>query len=149
MLTGFSGRGECRPGSHAGIALFDSDRNLIKRNETLLVDFGIVLFDSERNRVEKNKSADVGSDGNACHGIGLFNSDDNRLTSNVVAENRWGRPFGDGIHLDSKSTGNLIKRNRAVNNSDDGIDCENSKNIARKNITQKNDDRGIEGCTIK
>jgi parallel beta-helix repeat protein len=50
------------------------------------------------------------------NGLMLRNSDDNSIGGNVFAENA-----NDGIFIDSKSTGNVVGGNLAVNNGKLGI----------------------------
>ncbi len=62
-------------------------------------------------------------DPNLGTGILLRNSDKNRIVGNIVAENA-----NDGIYLDSKSTGNLVGGNLAINNNRLGINVRGKNN---------------------
>jgi parallel beta-helix repeat protein len=77
----------------------------------------ILLLGSDNNSVIGNRAI-----GNII-GIGIFNSNDNRVAGNVTSENVGYLPFvfGMGIALSASSTGNSVIGNESRLNSDAGI----------------------------
>ncbi len=71
-------------------------------------------------------------------GIDFFNTDASFLTKNKVKSNTL-----DGIHTGTGSTGNLLQKNHADKNGDDGIDVADPGNTITKNHADKNTDLGI------
>lgn len=127
----------CVPGAEGAIALFNSHNNRVRRNETHLGLFGIVLVRSDKNRLENNESAPEWSDGNACDGIALFNSDRNRVVGNTVANNP------KGIMVAANSKNNVVEKNLAFQNWDDGIEVNNRTTTVKGNEANNNHGLGI------
>lgn len=71
-------------------------------------------------------------------GIELWNTDASVVTDNKIRSNTL-----DGIHSFQDSTGNLLKKNHADRNGDDGIDVADTGNTITKNHADKNTDLGI------
>jgi parallel beta-helix repeat protein len=71
-------------------------------------------------------------------GIELFNTDASFVTDNKVRSNTL-----DGIHTFTGSSGNLLKKNHADKNGDDGIDVGDAGNTITRNHADKNTDLGI------
>jgi parallel beta-helix repeat protein len=132
---------QCDAPAGVAIALFDSDHNLILGNSGQLSDFGITLSDSQNNRIQNNEVAPLDSDGNQCIGIALFRSSDNNdIEDNVAANNDH-----DGIVVNGRSNGTVVKANVAVfNGLDDGIDVNNPFTTIAENTANENGDLGIE-----
>ncbi len=129
----------CNVVAHAGIALFDSDENEIRANETHPnTDFGIALVNSHHYRVEKNGASPIGSDGDNCSGIALFDSDENKVERNITAENRE-----NGILVEVGSSGNLVARNVAFRNFIDGIHVNDPATTIKHNTANNNGNLGI------
>lgn len=130
----------CDAPAKVAIALFNSDRNLLRGNSGQLSDFGITLVGSEHNRIQDNEVAPLDSDGNQCIGIALFRSDDNDIDGNVAANNDH-----DGIIVNGRTDGTLLKANVTVfNGLDDGIDVNNPDTTIADNTANENGDLGIE-----
>jgi len=130
---------QCDVVAYAGIALFDSDDNQIRENETHpSTDFGIALVNSHHNRVEKNGASPIDSDGNNCSGIALFDSNENKIENNIAAENRE-----NGILVGFGSHGNLVARNLAFRNAADGIHVNDPATTIKHNTTNTNGNLGI------
>jgi parallel beta-helix repeat protein len=102
--------------------------NKIFKNNTA----GFEPFNSTNLRFEHN---DVSQN----HiGIELWNTDASSVTDNKIRSNTL-----DGIHSFNGSTGNLLKKNHADKNGDDGIDIADAGNTITKNHADKNTDLGI------
>ena len=123
----------------AGISLLDSDRAIIRGNESQLGGLGIVLVRSHNNLLQGNKSAGHGSDGNDCGGIVLIDSDGNTLRSNDTSETA-----ADGIFVDAASQRTVIDGNYSEYNHDDGIDVENATTTILNTTTFFSTDLAIE-----
>jgi parallel beta-helix repeat protein len=121
------------------IALFGSNRNLLRDNIAELSDFGISLSGSNRNRIERNQAAPLGSDGNACTGIALFGAHNNAVVDNIADNN-----VDAGIHVRPRSRGTLVAGNLAERNGDDGIHVDNPETTITANSANLNLDYGIE-----
>jgi parallel beta-helix repeat protein len=82
-------------------------------------------------------------------GDGIMLSGDG-VSGNLVEANRLSRNGGDGIHLASglhgegDSSGNVVRRNLAVGNADDGVDVDSSLTTIAHNTGVRNGDLGIE-----
>jgi parallel beta-helix repeat protein len=131
----------CDAPAGVAIALFDSDRNVIRGSSGQLSDFGITLSRSEQNRVLNNEAAPLDSDGNQCVGIALFRSSDaNDVDHNIAANNDH-----DGMFVNTRSDETLVEGNVAVfNGLDDGIDVNSSNTTIADNTANENGDLGIE-----
>jgi parallel beta-helix repeat protein len=72
------------------------------------------------------------------------------VTDNLVEANRVFRNGGDGIHLapgffgEGDSSGNVVRRNLALGNADDGVDVDSRLTTIARNIGVRNGDLGIE-----
>jgi nitrous oxidase accessory protein NosD len=117
----------------------DSDRALLRGNDSQLGGLGLVLIRSHNNAIQGNTVAGSGSDGNQCSGIVLLDADRNKLTSNITSQNQ-----GDGIFIDAASQLNVIDGNYAAFNFDDGIDVENATTTILNTNSVRNRDLGIE-----
>jgi large repetitive protein len=116
-----------------GITQDASNGNIYKHNKIYKNNTaGFEPFNSTNLRFEHN---DVSHN----HiGIELFNTDASVLTNNKVKSNTL-----DGIHTFVGSTGNLLQKNHADKNGDDGIDVADAGNTITKNHADKNTDLGI------
>jgi parallel beta-helix repeat protein len=114
-------------GFGAAIHLYRSHDNLFERNVSQGNNVSaIVLDESQRNDISGfNFNQEIWDDPaghmhdfapNLGTGLMLRNSDENRIVGNIFAEN-----VKDGIFLDSRSTGNLVEGNLAINNNKLGI----------------------------
>jgi parallel beta-helix repeat protein len=119
-----------------GISLFGgADGNLVEKNDSFGNTLnGIVVTASLDNHIEKNTLTDNGS-----FGIFLDNGDATPIMKNLSLRNALG-----GIELNSTSDGNLIEKNDAHENGDDGIDTDNPSTTITKNTANDNVDLGIE-----
>ena len=136
---------DCVPIAPTGILMVDSDHATIRDNKTQLTGYGIMLIRSHDNLIKGNGAAPETSDGNFCSGIVLLASNANRVVGNVAAQNRGGHPdVGDGIFVDARSKGTVLRGNSAATNIDDGIDVENATTKVFDNHADTNDDYGIE-----
>lgn len=101
-----------------------------------VTDSGIFVYVSDRNQVTANKVTGAGE-----HGIEITSlSDDNRVERNYVI-----RSAVDGLTVMSASaTGNLLARNMARSNGDDGIDVDQLGTTLSRNRAIRNFDWGIE-----
>jgi parallel beta-helix repeat protein len=124
----------CDSPAFVAIALFRSNRNLLRDNVAELSDFGISLSGSNHNRIERNQAAPLGSDGNACVGIALFGAHGNAVEGNVA-----------GIHVRPRSRATLVAANLArFNGGGDGIHVDNPLTTISANPADDNLDYGIE-----
>jgi parallel beta-helix repeat protein len=116
-----------------GITQDASNGNSYKHNKVYNNDIaGIEPFNSTNLRFEHN---DVTHN----HiGIDFFNTDASVLKDNKVKSNTL-----DGIHTGTGSSGNLLQKNHADKNGDDGIDVADAGNTITKNHADKNTDLGI------
>jgi parallel beta-helix repeat protein len=87
---------------------------------------GIIIARSARTRVQ-GSSASRNGVGNSRPGIALFESDNNRITGNTMSEN------GDLALFMAGSDDNLIRRNRARGNPEDGMIIEGDHNEIVRN----------------
>jgi len=122
-----------------GIFLDDCQTNRIENNEVngtgVLGGLGaIALLNSDGNHVRLNS---VGNSHDP--GIALIDSNDNRIIGNTVAESA-----ADGVLVEAGSGGNVIARNVANRNRDDGIDINDPATTLTRNIANNNGDYGIE-----
>jgi parallel beta-helix repeat protein len=116
-----------------GITQDFSNGNTYKHNKVYNNNIaGIETFNSTNLRLDHNDA----SHNNI--GIELFNTDASFLTKNKVKSNTL-----DGIHTFVGSTGNLLQKNHADKNGDDGIDVADAGNTITKNHANKNTDLGI------
>jgi parallel beta-helix repeat protein len=116
-----------------GITQDASNGNTYKHNKVYNNNIaGIEPFNSTNLRFDHN---DVSHN---TIGIEFFNTDSSFLTSNKIRSNT-----GDGIHTFTGSTGNLLQKNHADKNGDDGIDVADAGNTITKNHADKNTDLGI------
>jgi parallel beta-helix repeat protein len=144
-VEGNSARGReasiCESFARVGILLQESDRNTIRGNEAELSDFGIALLrGSDHNLVHGNMAAPRNSDGNACTGIALVDSDRNDVKRNLAAHN--GR---DGIFVAQGSGGTLVRDNTAIfNGVGDGLDVADPATTITRNRANANGELGIE-----
>jgi parallel beta-helix repeat protein len=142
--------------SSAIVLITGSDRNKVDHNKThdnaawgITSDFSANnVYD--HNRVARNNIAGIepfhGTNIRVTHnavfanqiGIELFTTTDSVLRGNKVRTS-----VGDGIHLVSSSTGNLLVKNNPNRNGDDGIDVEDSGNRITRNHANRNHDLGI------
>jgi parallel beta-helix repeat protein len=130
----------CDRPAFVAIALFRSNRNLLRDNIAELSDFGISLSGSNRNRIKRNQAAPLGSDGNACTGIALFGAHFNAVEGNTAANN-----VDAGIHVRRLSRGTLVAANLADRNGGgDGILVDNPRTTITANSANLNLDYGIE-----
>jgi parallel beta-helix repeat protein len=130
----------CDTPAFVAIALFRSNRNLLRDNVAELSDFGISLSGSNHNRIERNQAAPLGSDGNACVGIALFGAHGNAVEGNVAANN-----VHAGIHVRPRSRATLVAANLArFNGGGDGIHVDNPLTTISANPADDNLDYGIE-----
>jgi parallel beta-helix repeat protein len=123
----------------AGISLIDSNRAIVRGNESQLGGLGIVLVRSHNNVLQGNASAGRGSDGNDCGGIVLIDADGNTLRGNDTSETA-----ADGIFVDAASQRTLIDGNYSEYNHDDGIDVENATTTILNTTTFYSTDLAIE-----
>jgi parallel beta-helix repeat protein len=142
--------------SSAIVLITGSDNNKVDHNRAHdNPAWGITQDTSNGNRYSHNKVYN-----NNIAGIQPFSSTNLRFDHNDVSHNHIGFEFAntdasfltdnkvksntlDGIHTDTASTGNLLKKNHADKNGDDGIDVADAGNTITKNHADKNTDLGI------
>jgi parallel beta-helix repeat protein len=139
-------RGRPFPGGN-GIVV-RSDGNRVERNSlSEYGGLGIRLFQANQNSIKRNRVTAGGG------GIGLVTitippdggggsvggSHDNVVVRNDVSGN-----LEDGIAVGSLDDGNLVERNLAERNGDDGIDIDAPGVEVTRNSTNNNGDLGIE-----
>jgi len=94
------------------------------------------------NSITANRVVGNSGDGIVLTGDGVSN--------NLVEANRVSRNGGDGIHLasglysETDSGGNVVRRNLAVGNADDGVDVDSRLTTIARNMGVRNGDLGIE-----
>jgi parallel beta-helix repeat protein len=141
-----------------GISLLASSHNAIKENDLFDNGFGIVLGcygpeGSTDNLIEKNSASRNTTDGIAISnglgagycklgGGGIERSGDNILVDNVVYDNAK-----DGLYVDIYETGNVLTRNAASGNGDDGIDVDEPIGTISQSRAEGNGDWGIEAVS--
>jgi parallel beta-helix repeat protein len=128
-----------------GLAINDSNRNLITRNvirDNLFI--GAYTNGGDDNRFDRNHIARNG-DGSA-GGIELDTSGDVGGTSdrNVLSGNVLAGNVGDGIRVDPGQKNTVIVGNVATGNTDDGIDVDSALTRLTRNMANANGDLGIE-----
>ena len=151
-----------RGGDGEGIRISSGGDNVVEYNVTSGGWHGINLYDTESNEVRRNRTSRNREDGvaviashgneitgnfaarNGLNGIGMgirFNglSHGNRVVGNRLLRNR-----ADGIVIGQRSTGNVIERNVAERNGDDGIDVDDPVTTLSRNWSGWNLDFGIE-----
>jgi parallel beta-helix repeat protein len=130
----------------------DADRNVIKRDQLAGLDFLSVA--GSRNRILRNDVHVLGPgivitgnrnlvSGNTSHenvDVGIQVEGDR----NVLRRNRAVGNSGDGIAVLESASRTLVSRNRAQGNGDDGIDVENPRTRLFRNTANDNGDLGIE-----
>jgi parallel beta-helix repeat protein len=123
----------------------NGDGNLIERNRLSANEIGIFLIDSfgdalvARNNVSRN-----------CSGIDLLETQHAQIERNKVVGSGGDCPFvsrADGIHIGGSSSRNVVERNVASENADDGIDMADPGSTVTRNKADKNGDLGIEAVT--
>jgi parallel beta-helix repeat protein len=127
-----------------GIVVFQGNRSRIEHNRVSANGGrgGIVLEGSNReNVIRANRLA-----GNRADGIKLNSVDDNLIELNHVTLSG-----GDGIQIEIQTggipVGNVVRRNFALGNVDDGIDAESALTTIGSNIANRNGDLGIEAVS--
>lgn len=138
------------------VLITGSDSNKVDHNKTHdNASWGITSDNSasnvyDHNRVYRNSIAGIepfhGTNIRITHnsvfrnqiGIELFTT-----TGSVLRANRVRTSVGDGIHLFTGSTGNLLVNNSAHRNGADGIDVEDSGNTIKRNHANRNVNLGI------
>jgi parallel beta-helix repeat protein len=142
------------------IIVLDSDRNTIRGNllrgphlsavAQTSSKGGISLCRASGNTIEDNVitagfvGITLGID-SSCEETGLHG---NVVRGNTISDGKGDgllpESTGDGILVGPLATGTLVEQNRALRNSDDGIDVQNRTTILRRNIAIGNGDLGIE-----
>jgi parallel beta-helix repeat protein len=127
-------------GNAAGLGILNSDHILVTRNAVLDNRFvGAYLVDGDDSRIDQN--AFVGnSDGLG----GLYLEQSEPSERNVISSNALIGNDGDGILIEPDQGQNLIKRNLANGNTDDGIDVDSPTTTLTGNTATHNHDLGIE-----
>jgi parallel beta-helix repeat protein len=141
-----------------GISLLASSHNTIRKNELFENGFGILLGcygprGSTDNVIEKNSASRNTTDGIAIStglgagyckfgGGGVERSGGNILFDNVLDGN-----LKDGLYIDIYETDNVLTRNGASGNGDDGIDVDEPISTIRHSRAEGNGDWGIEAVT--
>jgi parallel beta-helix repeat protein len=153
-------RNKIRRNPGPGIHLFDSSKNLIKRNVFSRNGPAILMEEADRNEVQRNRVTKGGGilvgpgnrnvigqnhvsralDSIAVEGPpDVFGSNDTVVRRNLV------RGSGDdGFLVAEKDDHSLLKRNVARRNGDDGFDIESDSTKLTKNRAVRNGDLGIE-----
>ena len=63
---------------------------------------------------------------------------------NLIEVNHLSRNGGDGIRIEAGAIGNVVRRNHAVGNTDDGMDSDSAFTTFARNMAVRNGDLGIE-----
>lgn len=131
-----------------GILLRWSDRNVITENAVLEMADGIELHASDGNviqinQIRRNKSLPV-----PCAGMRLFDSGENVIEQNVLAENGEASPGDAGILVADSSSGNVIRGNTLRSNVGGGnggltIESGCTGNTVEGNTASGNRDYGV------
>jgi parallel beta-helix repeat protein len=134
------------PGFEGGIVILEGNRSVIENNRVSANGGrgGIVLSGLNReNVIRANRVA-----GNIAGGIVL---DQGAVDDNLIEANNVTRNGGDGIQVDiqtgGRPVGNVVRRNLALGNGDDGIDTESALTTIGSNIANRNGDLGIEAVS--
>jgi parallel beta-helix repeat protein len=121
-------------GEVAGIAVYDSNQNLIRDNESYNAGgYGIWLGHARGNTIEQNRMAKENDDGNQG---GIYLMDDSSL--NRVLNNQASSNAGDGIHVAAGSGANFVAGNTSTWNTDDGIDIDDPSTVVSANVANFN-----------
>ena len=126
-------------GNHLGVVLDSSSNNVLKRIEATknLID-GIFLVRSSHNKLVRNAIND-----NEDHGILLLGSTRNLLKRNKTNRNLEGIDV-KSTEAEGESSRNRIQKNRAIGNSDEGIELTGSdRNTVRANKASVNGGYGF------
>jgi parallel beta-helix repeat protein len=124
-------------GVGAGIYLLQlSSENVVDRNYVRGMFFGALLFDSDNNEFTRNSFIENGSGATL---LGADGADGNVFERNVSLLNS-----GDGFKVNVNSAGNVLERNDANRNGDDGIDVDDPAATLTRNSANNNEDHGIE-----
>jgi large repetitive protein len=117
----------------------DGDENVI-RNNHISANSGsaaiLLDYQNRNNLIAANHLARNSGDGIVLHPEGV--------NDNLVEANHLSRNGGDGIRIEAGAIANVVRRNHAVGNTDDGMDSDSAFTTFALNMAVRNGDLGIE-----